>query len=65
MASDLEAYFRANQGRLIHKWMHYFDIYDRWFHPFRGQPITVIELGVYHGSVGNNKEARDELAART
>ena len=49
MANDIEAYFRATQGRLIHKWMHYFDIYDRWFHPFRGQPITLIELGVYHG----------------
>ena len=27
--NPLEAYFRANQGRLIHKWSHYFDIYDR------------------------------------
>lgn len=42
-------YFRANQGRLIHKWLHYFDIYDRHFAPFRGKPITVLEFGVAQG----------------
>jgi hypothetical protein len=31
--NPLRAYFEANQGRLIHKWMHYFDIYDRHFAP--------------------------------
>jgi cephalosporin hydroxylase len=47
--NPLEAYFEANQGRLIHKWMHYFDIYDRHFAPFRGKPVTVLEFGVSHG----------------
>jgi cephalosporin hydroxylase len=47
--NPLEAYFEANQGRLIHKWMHYFDIYDRHFAPFRGKPVNVLEFGVSHG----------------
>ena len=37
--NPLEAYFRANQGRLIHKWSHYFDIYDRHFAPYRGKEV--------------------------
>jgi 23S rRNA U2552 (ribose-2'-O)-methylase RlmE/FtsJ len=48
-ANPLEAYFRANQGRLIHKWLHYFDIYDRHFAPFRGKAVTVVEFGVSQG----------------
>jgi cephalosporin hydroxylase len=47
--NPLEAYFRANQGRLIHKWMHYFDIYDRHFSPYRGREVNVVEFGVSHG----------------
>jgi 23S rRNA U2552 (ribose-2'-O)-methylase RlmE/FtsJ len=47
--NPLEAYFRANQGRLIHKWVHYFDIYHRHFRQYRGKPITVVEFGVSHG----------------
>lgn len=48
-ANPLEAYFRANQGRLIHKWVHYFDIYHRHFQPYRNKPVTVVEFGVSHG----------------
>jgi Methyltransferase domain len=47
--NPLEVYFRANQGRLIHKWMHYFDIYDRHFSPYRGKAVNVVEFGVSHG----------------
>jgi cephalosporin hydroxylase len=47
--NPLERYFRANKGRLIHKWEHYFDIYHRHFAPYRGRPITVLEFGVSHG----------------
>lgn len=32
--SDLETYFRTNNSRLIHKWIHYFDIYERHFNKF-------------------------------
>ena len=47
--NPLERYFRRNHGRLIHKWVHYFDIYDRHFSRFRGRPIVVLEFGVFHG----------------
>jgi hypothetical protein len=48
-ANPLEAYFRANDDRLIHKWVHYFDIYHRHFASFRNRPITVVEFGVSQG----------------
>lgn len=48
-SNPLTQYFLANEGRLIHKWMHYFDIYHRHFERFRERPVTVVEFGVYHG----------------
>lgn len=42
-------YFLKNQGRLIHKWHHYFDIYHNHFDRFRGRPVTILEIGIYHG----------------
>ena len=47
--SDLEKYFRNNPGRLIHKWIHYFDIYERHFNRFRNKDIIILEIGVYQG----------------
>lgn len=47
--NPLEKYFRKNKKRLIHKWMHYFDIYDRHFARFRGKRVVVLEFGVFHG----------------
>ncbi|MEO8102780.1 MAG: class I SAM-dependent methyltransferase [Betaproteobacteria bacterium] len=47
--SDLYRYFDDNPGRLIHKWGHYFSIYERHFSAFRNRPIRLIEYGVFHG----------------
>jgi cephalosporin hydroxylase len=47
--NDLEAFFMQHQGPTIAKWMHYFEIYDRYLSPFRGRPITILEIGVSHG----------------
>lgn len=47
--NPLQEYFEANPGRLIHKWLHYFDIYHRHFEAFREKPITLVEFGVFHG----------------
>lgn len=47
--NDLEQYFHANQGRLIHKWMHFFDVYDRHFSRYRGKELVILEIGVFHG----------------
>ena len=45
----LEEIFEQNEGRLIHKWMHYFDIYERHFAPFRRRSPRILEIGVSHG----------------
>jgi methyltransferase family protein len=47
--SSLQDYFERNPGRRIDKWMHYFEIYERHFARFRGRPVHVMEIGVYHG----------------
>lgn len=47
--NDLEKYFRNNPGRLIHKCVHYFDIYETYFSKFRGKEIVILEIGVSHG----------------
>jgi hypothetical protein len=47
--NDLEKYFTENTGRLIHKWKHYFEIYDRHFSRFRGTDVNIVEFGVYQG----------------
>ena len=47
--NDLEKYFEANNDRLIHKWMHYFEIYDRHFSRFRGTDVHILEFGVSQG----------------
>ncbi len=47
--NPLEQYFRNNDSHLIHKWMHYFEIYHRHFERFRGRPVVVLEFGVNQG----------------
>lgn len=48
--NDLERYFlENNKGRGIHKWFHYFEVYDRYFSKFRGEDIVILEVGVENG----------------
>lgn len=47
--NDLQHYFENNQGRLIHKWQHYFEVYDRHFSRFRDREINILEIGLYQG----------------
>jgi len=47
--NDLEKYFAANTGRMINKWKHYLEIYDRHFSRFRGSDVCLVEFGVYQG----------------
>ena len=47
--NPLREYFERNPGRLMTKWTHYFDVYHRHFQRFRGMPITMMEIGLYHG----------------
>ena len=47
--SYLETYFRNNDKRLIHKWLHYFEVYERHFNKYRGKEMVMLEIGVSHG----------------
>jgi len=43
-------YFAQNQnGPGIWKWTHYFEAYDRHLSRFRGQPVNLLEIGIYSG----------------
>lgn len=41
--------FLNNKDRPIHKWIHYFPIYERFFAQFVNKSIIFIEIGVYRG----------------
>ena len=59
-----QRYFDAHQGNLIHKWTHYFDIYDRHFQSFQGKEVHLLEIGVSQGalsSYGKNSLAQFAL----
>lgn len=44
------ARFQANKaGQPFDKWIHYFDIYQRFLSPYVGRPVRVLEIGVFHG----------------
>jgi hypothetical protein len=45
----LSELFERNEGRLAHKWVHYFEIYERHLARFRGSAPRVLEIGVSHG----------------
>ena len=45
----LQQYFDNNPGRLIHKWAHYLEIYERHLERFRGREVHMLEIGVFHG----------------
>jgi 23S rRNA U2552 (ribose-2'-O)-methylase RlmE/FtsJ len=47
--TDLERIFREHDGNIIHKWDHYFEIYERHFSKYRNKPITIAEIGVSKG----------------
>ncbi len=47
--NSLREYFLKNDKRLIHKWDHYFEIYDRHFSRYKGKEVVILEIGVSHG----------------
>jgi hypothetical protein len=48
--NDLANYFNNNNNnRLIGKWIHYFDIYQRHFERYRNKEIVILEIGVDQG----------------
>lgn len=47
--TSLRELFYQHEGRKIHKWDHYFDIYERYFHQYKGREINLLEIGIAHG----------------
>ncbi|WP_321922669.1 CmcI family methyltransferase [Paraburkholderia guartelaensis] len=45
----LHKYFLNNPDKRLHKWIHYFDIYERHFTRFRNKAPVMIEIGVFGG----------------
>lgn len=47
--NPLEEYFKKNKDRIIHKWMHYFEIYHKHFQRFRNKECVILEIGISMG----------------
>jgi hypothetical protein len=47
--NDLEEYFNNNDKRVIDKWHHYFEIYERHFSKYRDKEIVLLEIGTFQG----------------
>lgn len=47
--SEIEQMFWDADGPIVHKWLHYLPIYDRYFGPYRGKPVRMLEIGVSKG----------------
>lgn len=45
----LHRYFLNNGTKRLHKWVHYFEIYERHFERFRGKSPVMLEIGVFGG----------------
>ena len=48
--SKLSEFFYGNKHKIMHKWDHYFDIYEKYLGPLREKKrIGLVEIGVFHG----------------
>jgi hypothetical protein len=41
--------FFSPKTHLVHKWLHYLEIYERHFSPYRGRELNFLEIGVFKG----------------
>ena len=48
-SSDLNRMFADHDGRLVHKWTQYLDLYDRHLASRRGTAVRMLEIGVALG----------------
>lgn len=47
--SNIEDLFWNTKGTVIHKWLHYLPLYERYFSSFAQKPVKVLEIGVSKG----------------
>lgn len=48
-AGELSRLFYETRGITVHKWLHYLPIYERYFSPYRGEAVRMLEIGVSGG----------------
>ncbi len=46
---SLRDLFYNHSGKRVHKWDHYFEIYERYLDKYKGKDIAILEIGVAHG----------------
>jgi len=46
---SLREIFENHNGRLLNKWNHYIDIYEKYLNKFRGTDFVFLEIGTAHG----------------
>ncbi|WP_371348770.1 class I SAM-dependent methyltransferase [Ancylobacter sp. IITR112] len=46
---DMLTYFAGHDVGVVHKWHHYIPLYERYFAPYRGRPVRLLEIGVSKG----------------
>jgi len=49
ISTDLWTDFQNNSGKMIHKWNHYFPIYEQHLSRFRNRPFLFVEIGCGQG----------------
>lgn len=47
--NDLEKFFFYGNHKIVDKWMHYFEAYERFFAKYRNKNVTILEIGVFKG----------------
>jgi 23S rRNA U2552 (ribose-2'-O)-methylase RlmE/FtsJ len=47
--NELRSFFENNNSNLINKWVHYFEIYETFFHKYRNKEVVILEIGIYQG----------------
>lgn len=47
--SSLDDYLPTTDHRLLVKWAHYYEVYERQLAAFRGRPVRFLEIGIYKG----------------
>lgn len=61
MSGSLYEIFENKKGRVIHKWIYAFDIYERYLAPWKNKKVTLLEIGVQNG--GSLEMWREYLGA--
>ena len=54
---NLYDYFLSNKLNPIHKNLHSFPVYERYFSNFVNKPVTFLEIGAGRGRIGSDVEA--------